>query len=195
MALPIIPDCFRITVNYQPNGGVTPRNVFHVGTTLGDVDEVADVIDQAAGAKLLMNGMDPAFRPLTFDVLPLDGETATQTYDFQEGAWTTSSAGGQFSPASAGIVKLKTAKRGLSGRGRVYIGPMQEASIDSGMLVGDTPDDLAEAWQGFRDDMRDDPRNVDLVIASYTLAEMNVVTSINVETVLGTQRRRQQQLR
>jgi hypothetical protein len=142
-----------------------------------------------------MDGVPPSFQPLTFDVLPLDGVTATQTYDMAEGAWTTDSADGEYSPQIAAVVTLKTNRRGGSGRGRQYIGPLAEAGTDNGMLVGDFPDDLATAWQNFRDGLPEAQANHRLCVASYVLAEANVVTSINVSRVAATQRRRQDQLR
>jgi len=192
---PIISDVWRVTVNYANVGGVRPVNVFHLRSPSGDREEIADAIRDACDGKVLMNGMSPDFAPSTFTLLPLDGASASSVHDIAPSTWGTSSADGDWSPATAAVVSLRTAVRGPRGRGRLYIGPIVEEGIANGSLLGDTPVDLADAWASFGADLASGDPAIALGVASYVHEDFNPLIGLSVSPIVGTQRRRQDQLR
>lgn len=192
MALPVIEDVFRVSFDYGGADGVTPANVIHVRGALSDEAEVAAIMEDHMTSDML-SGMSNRMGVVGVTVLKLDGTSAGLHRVF-----TAVPAGNQatgFSPASAAVVSLYTGTRGPRGRGRVFIGPICEGVIDSGILAGGVVTDLTDAWQQFSDDINSGTDPVQLVVASYKHADAHDVTSIACKSLLGTQRRRQDQLR
>jgi len=193
--LPVISNVYRITINYASANGIAPRNVFHLRSPSGDVTEIADRITDAAQDQPMMTGMSPDFTPPNFSIIPLDGSTATSVHDFPEGCWSTNSSGGQISPASAAIVSFRTGIRGPRGRGRVFIGPLNEDTIEDGFFIGDNLNDLPNAWIEFATALATGDPAMVLGVASYVHEDFEALTTINTPQLLGTMRRRQDQLR
>lgn len=191
--LPVIAGCYRVTWNFQTSHGITPRIVQHFGSPSNTVDVfgasfVISTVDN------MFNPMPQSFEPLTIDVLPLDGVTPTQTFDLPTGG-DLCQAGEECSPASAAIMSCQTGQRGPRGRGRSFIGPVAEAEIANGLLDSTDVDAMEDAWTEFVDNLEALSPQIFHVVASYTHEDMNPVTNRVFESVLGTQRRRQNQLR
>lgn len=193
--LPIISNVYRITMLYTAVSGITPRNVWHLRSPSADRGVIADAIVTAAEGEPLMQGMDPDHHPDSFEILPLDGVSAASVHDMPSTAWTSEAASGAGVPAAAAVVSLRTLFRGPRGRGRLYIGPMQEPNIDDGIVLEDTRDSLEAAWRNFNTGLLGFDPIIALGVASYTHDAFAVVNSIAVSPICGTMRRRQDQLR
>lgn len=190
--LPVIGNCVRIGIRWNSFQGVQPYNVFHILTATDDLQEIADAISTAANA-----ATDDMWGPMatgqvanSLDVTPLDGTTAMQTLSISnslQGANT-----GQTIPAVCCTVSLKSPQRGAQGRGRLYLGPVTEAAVENGLILG--YDDVQAAWESFNDELAATSIAGSLCVASYVHAEAYGVTSIVVKEAASTQRRRQRQV-
>jgi hypothetical protein len=193
--LPVIADCFRVTINWQELNGVTPRNVLHVSSTSSNVDDIADSFDLAVKNSLPSHNpwecMSSSRVAPTFDILPLDGTSVSSTHTFTE--TPVGIGGGQEVYQAAAVVSLQTARRGPRGRGRQFIGPCCEDTINSGHN-GDVSG-MQDGWDFLLDQLVIQDPILQLVVASYKHADMNVVTAARVDSILGTMRRRQNQIR
>jgi hypothetical protein len=143
---------------------------------------------------------------------PLDGTTATQLFAVTGAKWAGWGGTGDYLPAGAVVVSLRTAKRGRRARGRVFLPFVAELSQVNGALAS-APTSNQTAWDAFRTGMA--TASMPLTVASYghglhktkgtgggyTMtpvtwpAEQNNVTSSIVETALGTMRPRQSRVR
>ena len=193
MPLPVIENCYRLTWNFQTDNGVTPRIVQHYVCPSSNVDYVGAAI-VAAQEDNMFNPMPQGFEPDTFDLLPLDGTTPTRVFDCQEFVQMCASAE-ECSPASAAIISLRTDQRGPQGRGRSYVGPIAEAEMENGLLKVADINAMQTAWNAFLGTLAGLDPEVLLVVASYVHEEAYPVQNLVFEGVLGTQRRRQSQLR
>lgn len=191
--LPIIEDVFRVTWNFQPFAGITPRIVQnYLGVGL-DVTEFGETFAAQEGEGIF-GPMHENFEPFEVDILPLDGSTPTQTVILTS-AHNKCQDPSDVSPASAAILSLKTDTRGPQGRGRSYIGPVGEDSMSDGQLESTTTGNLQAAWDDWITNLGTGDPSIILGVASYVHADFNGVTNWTVERTLGTQRRRQNQLR
>lgn len=197
--LPSITDTWRITLNWNTVQGITPRNVFHVrngslGITDADVGAaIDDAIDAMASPSHLFHVCNDAQVCHTVDILKLDATSATTVYTLATDL-TGGSGSGQIVPAPAVITKFLTGERGPARRGRMFQGPVAEGSIANGE-VGSTSQGLMQAaWEDFAGSL-DTDFGGNLVVASYVHEDARDVTTIVVETVLGTQKHRQDKLR
>lgn len=193
MPLPVIANTYRCTFNWTNYLGVAPRNVIHVQGTAVSVTDVAEAVVNALQTHQF-EGMNGSFVLHSLDALPLDGTSASASVP-GGGYSSGTSPSGEFSPASAIVVSLRTGVRGPRGRGRVYIGPVNEGIMADGQIPGANATEITAAWDAFRAALLAGTPALSLVVASYTHADANVVGSNICETVLGTQRRRQDQLR
>ena len=185
--LPVITDTFRVALNWT-NGSRTAENVMHfrgpgdAAALMGDLDShVTREMWNATNQDTIWN---------TASITPLDGSSATSEFPF--GGASNANRGiqtGQPIPQSAAIVKLTTALRGRSFRGRLYLPDVAENIQDAGELL----DTMVSTWQSAWDDFLADMSGAGfpLVVASYTLASAEDVTSVLCESQTGTQRRRQ----
>jgi len=190
--LPTITDVFRCTFNWTLFDGVAPKNVIHVRAPSATEEQVAIEV-LAALQTHQFEGMPEDFVLDTLDVLPLDGATAT--FSAPGDGYNSGGGSGDFSPASAAVVSLRTAQRGARGRGRVYVGPLQESVMTDGHFNSGNVTELGTAWVDFRQALIDSAITAHLCVASYVHADSHDVASIAVDSILGTQRRRQDQLR
>lgn len=191
MPLPVIAGTFRITLNWNALQGVKPANVFHVQSGAGNASDVSTALS-ATLTSAMFTPMNTSYQIQSFEVLPLDGTSATHF-----GAPLTAVTGGQtgeFSPASAVLVSFYTLQRGPAHRGRIYIGPCAEAMIASGVIGASPANALTVAWAAFDTALQARTPSVNLCVASYAHSSQLPVANIQCKTVLGTQRRRQDQL-
>jgi len=193
MALPVIDGVYRVTWNFQTSRGVTPRIVQHFLCPSNTVDYIGAAIVGATEDNMF-NPMPQSFEPLTIDILPLDGVTPTRQFNLDSPGNLCQGAE-EMSPASAAIISLRTDQRGPQGRGRSYVGPVAEASMENGQLDVDDAAAMQTAWSAFLTELAGLDPEVLMVVASYTHEEAYPVQDLNFEATLGTQRRRQDQLR
>jgi hypothetical protein len=142
----------------------------------------------------LFDPMPASFEPFAMAILPLDGVTPTQEFTIPP-THAMCAGDSQGIPAAAAIMKWTTAVRGPRARGRSFIGPVAENKQDSGILTITSRESLTDAWTDYFVALSALSPSVRLCVASYTHSDYNLVTNGVAEAVLGTQRRRQQQLR
>jgi len=191
--LPVIPDVYRIELQWQASfaapAASIPVNILHVRAASGTVSEIGDAFGDSLA--------NPMFECMTQDltltsifVTPLDGVTAGQFVGI-----TTQNPGGntEASPASAGVVSLRSTQRGPQGRGRVFLGPCAEDQIRDGLLDEDVRTTMADTpgWGGFIARLAAQTEALELGIASYQHEAFYPVSSIVINRRLGTQKRRQ----
>jgi hypothetical protein len=192
--LPTIPNCVRITLNWNTSLGVTPRNVFHIITASTSGEEIGAALDEVfeAGAADAFQAMDDSYTLESYGILVLDGTSATQ--DVPSDAALQGGGSGEMVPAAAAVISLRSNQRGPRGRGRQFVGPCSEAALTDGIIVSSYRDAMVGAWNALDDGLASTDIAGSLGIASYTHAEVHGVTSISCRPPAGTQRRRQNQL-
>jgi hypothetical protein len=196
--LPVITGVYRISCEFEDTNlavGVIPVNVFHVRSASGTASAVGTLV----AAQLSSHGalmFDPLYTGLflnSIEVLPLDGSTAqfpvAVSPHFQGGG------SGGVVPAAAAVVSLHSTQRGSRGRGRVYVGPLGETQYNNGSLASTSQSNMLTAWGQFVNGLNSGTPSTQLVIASYKHADAHDVSTIRIDTVTGTQRRRLNQLR
>jgi hypothetical protein len=125
-------------------------------------------------------------------ITPLDGSSATLIQSVSGTIWT-GGQGGDFIPQASALVSLRTTLRGKSKRGRVFLPFLGEAAQANGSLVSTIVTAGQTGWTNFVTTLA--ASVTDLVVASYLLSSAQNVSNANVESLIGTQRRRMQRLR
>lgn len=168
--------------------GHTATNVMHFRSGSGDPATLAAQLD--ANATNTMWELQPTPAKVTgIVVTPLDGSSVSLPYNPDTPAnWTGHGGAGDFVPQVAAIVKLLTAKRGRSYRGRLFLPWVAESQIAQGGINGTSRATATAAWIAFAAAMSAD--SYDLVVASYLLETADDVVALGVEGYTATQRRR-----
>jgi hypothetical protein len=172
-------------------------NVIHIHDLAGGhtSSDIMTTLDAAASGGMWACVV-PTAQVTDVGITPLDGTTATQHFTPATPSHWTGQNGTQFVPQVAVVVKLSTGDRGRSKRGRIFLPFVAESSIDNGFLDATQAAAMQTEWNDFQDDLGASAVSCLLVVASYKLAsQTTAVEPIQVETVLGTQRRRQGRLR
>lgn len=190
-ALPVIEDVYRVSLNWSQVSGCTPVNVMNFFAASTDPVSLGESLG-GTFSSAMFGCMHSSFNLDSLAVLPLDGATATVVVPV---SGVTGGGSGDTVIPAAGLVSLRTAHRGPSGRGRVYLGPVSEGVSGGGALESSVVTSMQTAWNTFRTDLATADVPSTLVVASYVHAVANSLVSCTVETLMGTQRRRQQQLR
>jgi len=195
--LPVIADTFRCALNWTTSGGQIAVNVIHIhtvtsGKTAADVDEV---LEDQVGSNLWLSVSSTA-QVTDIAITPLDGVSATQHFVPAVPAGWTGGQAGDFSPATAAIVKIPTDQRGRSKRGRVFLPFTGESVMANGVLDNTTRSSMETQWNTFQAALKADPDTPCFIcVASYKLASQREPLALSVEHLLATQRRRQGRLR
>ena len=188
MPLPIISNCYRAAIHWTQQGVGFPTetlNVLHVTTTTQDEADIAVILQTQIGtygADALFN-LSSDYKMTLVQVTKLDGSSATQDIPV-DGPY--GEADGDYIPQGAQVISLKTAHRGPSGRGRIYLGPCGEQNQVDGALGG--TDSVNTGWANVLAGING--ADLTLVVASYVHAVARPVTSISSKGFLRTQRRR-----
>ena len=145
-------------------------------------------------------------------ITPLDSaQSATQVFAPTGAKWAGLATPGDYSPHTATVISLRTAKRGRQNRGRIYLPFPIEANMIKGTSASVAT--AQTAWDTFRTAMT--TGSWPLHVASYGhgmhraktpgggyvitpvswTPHSEAVTSLLVEPLFGTQRRRQSRLR
>ena len=191
-ALPVITDVIRTTVHREDGQGRSANNVMHFLSPGYDVNAL-DLNFQTANVRAMWDPIWDGYGFITLNYLPLDGTSATTTIIPGVPADFTGEGTGELIPAESALIKLRTGLRGRSHRGRIYLGGIGEDRNQDGANTSATVSELQDVWSTFVSDM--DTAGTPLHVASYTLATSSPVVSVLAETIAGTQRRRQSQLR
>src|SRR5215813_3979165 len=166
MPLPVINDVFRCALRWSHDdyAGLAV-NVIHVKNGSANAGEVATELDTHVAAGL-WEIQDSHAHVYEVDVTPLDGSGVTYPLTTGNPAkWSGVSSDHQVMPQVANVVKLVTAKRGRSYRGRVYLPWVHEAAQENGLLVSGDLAIAQTAWETFLDAM--DSAGFPLQVASY----------------------------
>lgn len=196
--LPTIPGVYRCVLPWQDLGstvGVRPVNVLHVEAPTGLASDVATQFANVLGAhaSLMFDVLYSGLTLQTIQVLKLDGFSAA--LDVTVPGSTSGGGGGGVLPQVCTVVSIKTGQRGSRGRGRVYVGPMGETQVNNGRVVTTSVTNMQSGWAAFASALQSGTPEMSLGIASYKHADFNPFTSIRIDPVVGTQRRRVEQIR
>lgn len=190
--LPIIPDTYRCALKWDNGLGGNAVNVMHILKAGTSPSAVAAALDANATA-LMWTYMSANYVMKLLTITELDGSSASYQLATSGAKWSGQAAGDEI-PAESSIVKLTTAFRGRSRRGRLFIGPVGEGVQAGGALTGGaTLTNCQNAWNTWLAALI--AAGFQPVVASYKLASQVPVTSILVEIEAGTQRRRQERRR
>src|SRR6185503_9051010 len=101
-------------------------------------------------AEVDVNGLASAigteYRLDSVDITPLDGTSVTRHIARGSSSWPVGESGAEIIPQACALVKLETAVRGRSYRGRIYIGAVGETA-QYVFFLDDTPrDNMTAAW-------------------------------------------------
>lgn len=194
--LPVISLTYRVALNWHANSGAqSAENVIHIRSVSG-AHTPAEVFAALAGA--VANDMwSPVASTAIIDsatITPLDGLSATVTIGTDGSAKWIGEGSGELLPAVAAIIKLTTAGRGRSARGRVYLPFTAESAINAGLMSSPTlRNQTTESWQDFQELLT--AGGYQHVVASYKLASAQTIANYDCENAFATQRRRQSRLR
>jgi hypothetical protein len=210
--LPVISGVQRVAFNWRVGtSGPTATNVMHFKGASTDTLALKNLLNTTITTNMWF-GVAIGTGVYEVEITPLDGTSATVVYPVSGGGWNGSLTATQHSPATATVVSFKTATRGRRARGRIYI-PFQDEQVMNGGITTSSVTAAQTAWDTFRTAMA--TGTYPLVVASYghslhktktsgggfTMTPVTwtpdsyPVTSIQVETTFGTQRRRQSRLR
>lgn len=189
----VIPFTYEVRCNWNAPGGVKPVNVFHVSAVGGGNE--ADIGHDVHLA--METGMFwPMSTGATLEsvmVTKLDGVTAGVVTGVGD---IVGSGIGELIPAGCAVVSLRSETRGSQGRGRVYVGPVTEDQQASGLLGATARTNMQATWADFAFvKLPAAAHPMTLVVASRKHLVAHEVKSLIVDLPLGTQRRRQSQLR
>jgi hypothetical protein len=202
--LPTIVGTYRCVARWlDSTTSQTAVNVMHIssGVTSSTIVQASNAIKNSwlANMQLFM----PTTVTLTaFDITPLDGHSATQTFGTGGGAPFKGGSAVDFAPAVSALIRIQTGLRGRENRGRVYLPFVSESQMTNGSLISADPPLVTTAWNSFVTALgASSPVAFTFGVAAYDRAgggagaHFTVTTGVFCETVLATQRRRQSRLR
>lgn len=132
MTFVAIPHCARVVVNWR-FGTEDWANVFHATKTdysLADQEALADAVDLSLSLMATnVFGEGVQYRNTTvYDMRSVGGAIVVN----DDGTYSSTGAPAVMPTSDAVVVTLRTATRGRSGRGRVYVAGWQEGHWDNG---------------------------------------------------------------
>jgi len=186
--LPIIEDTFRIALKW---GATNMVNVIHIHDSARTAPQIATLL--ASTVKQPMWQSNTTFAKITqVDITPLGTAAGTLTYMTDGSAKWGGTQSGEHVTNCAAVISFKTMFRGPANRGRLYLGPLSEASLANGLVVDASRTGLAAAWATFGADLI--AASAEHVVASYVHSTALTVVGWSVRPAAGTQRRRQDRL-
>ena len=191
MPLPTIPDAYRVALVWNASGQLAV-NVMHFLRASTTSAVIASTLDANVTAAM-WGSVWPSASVNHITVTPLDGNSASYTLNTSGAKWTGSAAAGDPIIAVAAMVKLTTAFRGRSNRGRLFLPFVCESVQQGGTIVAGTVTSMQTAWNNFLTAMI--AAGQQPIVASYLHANQHPVTAFTVESFFGTQRKRQSRLR
>lgn len=188
--LPTITDVFRCAFKWSGTGQtLSATNVMHVkkgGATPADIAVILNANVTAAMWPFTSGN----FAVKEIDITPLDGLGTTFPYVPGTPAKFVGGGGaGDYVPSMCALIKLVTAKRGRSYRGRVYTPFVVETLVASGVLTGASVSACTTAWVAFVAALSS--AGAPLQVASYKHATSEPVVAAVCESFYASQRKRQ----
>jgi hypothetical protein len=191
-ALPTIPDVYRCALNWvDPPTGQIAENVIHISASGTDANAVAAAIQAHwTAGQIYPTASSVVLQSVT--ITPLDGHSASSSHPLTGsnflGEWS-----GDYIPGTSAVVSFKTIRRGRSYRGRFYTPFLAESQCLNGLLSSAVITNTQAGWVAFQAALVG--IGMSLEIASYKHATSQTVTSFEVKSGAGTQRRRQERVR
>lgn len=189
MAALVVPNCFQVAIQMTAGGHVL-ENVVGVenssGTASGAAAAVKAAWEVASGPLTRLSSGVAVTNYHAVDI----GSTTGAIVDLASTA-TGSSGSTSFSTrAACALVKWNGTNRSRSTRGRLYLGPIGEADInsDGATLVTASRTATITAFTNFRNSLA--AAGYPLVVLSRKDSSATLVSSHDVETTIATQRRR-----
>lgn len=195
--LPVIAQTFRVALEWHHSNGQIAVNVIHIHTAGAGklASDVQENLDDNISSNMWLTVSSGAV-VTAIAITPLDGVSATLTSAPAVPAGWTGGASGDFSPATATLIKETTALRGREHRGRVFLPFTAESQMSDGVIDPTTAASVTTAWNGFQGAIEVDADTpMGICVASYKLATQINVSSFLCESLAATQRRRQGRLR
>lgn len=193
MPLPVIPNTFRVTLNWT-RPGLTAHNVIHVrgsaATTYADV--LANL--EAAANQDMWDAQGTGSSIDSITILELDGTSAGAEFATSPGTkWVGGAAETGAMIPICQIVRLRTGLQGRRNRGRVFLPWVDEQTYANGGISSSVFNTVTTGWEAFRVSLA--TALTPLVVASYAGATANNVTSCLALSKTGTVRRRTDQIK
>jgi hypothetical protein len=161
----------------------------HVSNATGTSAGVYTALNASVTAAMWTSVVSGA-KVFQVDVLPLDGISPTTiNVTGSPAKWTGNGGAVDFLPQGACLVKLQTLVRGPAHRGRLFLPFLSEQEQANGTMVAADLAVMQTAWNTFMAAMH--TATYDLVVASYAHANATLVNTIVCESLIGTQKRRQ----
>lgn len=202
--LPVIANTYRCALKWaETTSGQTAVNVIHIkangsGTTASDAFHALDTAVTAA----MWDSATTGASITEVDITPLDGTSGTISFSTAGVSRWAGSAGGDFIPAVAGLIKLGTPLRGRNHRGRIFLPFTAEAGVANGSFLLTDVTVVTNAWVAFQATLVGlSPVEWSLGVASYDRKNLGAgagfegINSVALERAVATQRRRQGRLR
>lgn len=206
MALPVLSGVHRVAINRQPGHALGSTNVMHFFSAVLTSDQVVTALNGAV-KPAMFTPVRAELTTVEVVATELDGLSPTVGQTFTGGNWLGTGTGhSQIAPCA--VITLKTTQRGRRHTGRVFLGSLTEEATEDGGLVPAVLAGLQAAWTTFIADATaagiplhvasyghtQDPDDPNDNRPSYPAGSLPVMTC-QVQSILGTQRRRQSRLR
>jgi hypothetical protein len=186
--LPVINDVFRCVLEWTGAPGHAV-NVLHIRGVGKTATQVMTALNANANSDMWF-GVNSSMSVTTVVITKLDGSSAGVPFTPATPANWDGGEAGQYVPALAGLVSIRTAQRGSRGRGRVYLPFWSETENDGGKWASSTNrNSCLAAWGVFAGALA--AAGLELGVASYKHADFHVLSTIDVPVKLATQRPRQ----
>lgn len=189
--LPVIADVNRVVLGWTCSGLTSQNavNVLHFSAPGKTPAEIFTAFDTNVTAAM-WGPVSNTARVQSVDITPLDGSSATLGFVPANVAKWTGLTTGDPIPNSCGLVKLETALRGRSYRGRIYLPDISESATAVGAFTSTLVTNTTNAWVTFANAMA--TAGIALGVASYKLSTWHQVLNLALEETMATQRRRLQ---
>jgi hypothetical protein len=190
MPLPVITDTYRVALEWVNDNNVSWRatNVMHFRKSGTNPAAVYTAIDASVAANMWRHtGTDSHVRYVV--ITPLDGSSVSlSTATGVPAKWSGALTPGDMISQGCEIVKFKTAKRGRSYRGRVYLPWLNESTVSNNVITAGNVALSQTAWGTFFTTLISG--GLSPVVAAYSLQTAEDITTLEVESNIATQRRR-----
>jgi hypothetical protein len=189
MTQTIVPGCFLVAIN-ATSGGQPVVNVVGVrnsgGTALGAAQAVQTAWKIAQGPLVKRTSLYQLSSFRAMDISSADGAIA-EVSDSSVGGLASAAIS---TNAASALIKWNGGTRSKSSRGRLYHGPLAETDINSDgrTLVTAAITGFQSAYNGFLTSLQGS--GYPLVVVSRKLQQAYTVSSVQIEGVIATQRRR-----
>lgn len=186
--LPVISNVYRCALLWVHSSGQRAVNVMHIYAPGKTADDVATILDNRASSGLFAcNSQNGHVDKIA--ITKLDGTSATRLFTPATPGHWTGGTGGDMIPGYAVDASLRTAERGRSRRGRLYLPWVPESVQVNGTITSSDLPTQQSAWSTFRANMAAD--GASLAVASYKLDDQRLVSDVVLRSTCAVQRRRQ----